>query len=218
MRLDGSSFSEINQKLKVPKSTLSLWVKDIPKPQNMYFTNQKEWLDKIRILAAKANRAKRQKVIKTIELEVEKDVKDWNSFSSKEMQKTILAVLYWAEGTKGRQVLQFANTDPRLILLFVTLLRKAFVIDETKLRVRLHLHYYHKEKEVKGFWSNLLGIPLSQFNKTYRKHRSREKVFRRNFGGICFIKYNSVYLQERIMQYAYAIAEKLIGKVNVPVV
>lgn len=218
LRLNGASFNLIIKKLNVPKSTLSFWLKDIPRPDNLYFTNRKDWLDKIRLLAANANRKKRQQSTDKIIHEVKKDIESWEDISVIKIQKIMLALLYWAEGNKGRQVIQFANTDPRLALLFITLLRNSFRLDESKFRVRLHLHDYHQEKEVKKFWSDLLKIPESQFNKSYRKARSKEKTFRRNFGGICFIKYNSVYLQERIMQYAYLLADKFIGKVTVPVV
>ena len=217
MRIEGFSLGNISKKLGIPKSTLSLWLKEMPKPENLFYTNQKEWMAKIRVLAADANKKKRQKMIEKISDEVRKDVEIWD-LSSPQIQKAMLATLYWAEGTKGRDVLQFANTDPHLMLLFVTMLRNNFELDQSKFRVRLHLHYYHREKEVKKFWSQLLNIPESQFNKTYRKHRSKERTFRRNIGGICFIKYNSVYLQERLMSYAHLLAEKLTGKIKVPVV
>ena len=101
--------------------------------------------------------------------------------------------------------------------LFITLLRECYKIDESKFRVRLHLHFYHREKDVKIFWSQLLKIPESQFTKTYRKYRSQEKTFRRNFGGICFLKYNSDDLRERIVQFALALGEKITGQIDVPV-
>ena len=66
----------------------------------------------------------------------------------------------------------------------------------------MHLYYYHREKEIKTFWSKLLNIPENQFEKTYRKYRSKEKTFRRNFGGICFIKYYDVYLKSRKIAHA----------------
>jgi transcriptional regulator with XRE-family HTH domain len=215
MRRNGLSLGDISRKSGVSKSTLSLWVRDIPKPLNLNYTNQKEWLKQIRVLAILANKEKRRNVSFQIGFEVKNDLEKWK-LGSPEIQKAILAVLYWAEGTKGREIIQFANTDPRLALLFVTLLRNNFSLDESKFRVRLHLHYYHREKEVKKYWSNLLNIPENQFNKTYRKLRSKEKTFRRNTGGICFIKYNSVYLQERIMDYAYLLAEKLTEKIKSP--
>lgn len=218
MRLKGSSFSEITKKVGVPKSTLSLWLRDIPRPENLYYTNQEEWLKKIRVLAKKAIFKKRQKHLDQIAEEVNKDVKSWTFLKNRNSQRCMLALLHWAEGSKGRSIVHFANTDPKLALLFITLLRKVFELDESKFRIRLHLHYYHKVGEVRNFWSKLLNVPESQFGKIYRKHRSQERTFRKNFGGICFIKYNSVGLQERIMQYAYTISKQIVGEIKVPVV
>ena len=48
--------------------------------------------------------------------------------------------LYAGEGGKTDGVVKFANSDPRMILLFVTWLRGFFAIDESRLRLRLYLH------------------------------------------------------------------------------
>ncbi len=130
-----------------------------------------------------------------------------NLSKNRTISRILLSLLYWAEGTKTRGVVRFANTDPELALLFVTLLRRSFDLDEKKFRIALHLHWYHKERDAKRYWSKLLKIPENQFNKSYRKKRSKEKRSRKNVGGICFVRYNSVYLKEQIMQYAYACAD-----------
>ena len=101
--------------------------------------------------------------------------------------------------------------------LFIKLLRNNYKVDESKLRVRLHLHDYHDENLVRKFWSGLLSIPETQFGKIYRKQRSKEKTFRKNFGGICFLRYNSVHLKDEIITYAYTLGERVTGKVHVPV-
>ena len=48
--------------------------------------------------------------------------------------------LYAGEGAKRDGSLRFANTDPRMILFFVTWLRAFYSIDESRLRLRLYLH------------------------------------------------------------------------------
>lgn len=217
MRASGASFTEICKKLDVSKSTLSGWVNDIPKPDLPVYTNRQEWLSQIRVLAAKANKLKRETRLKTSKDKIDDEVNGWGTVQTPEVWKMLLGMLYWAEGSKGREIVCFANTDPKLIKLFTTLLRKSFELDESKFRVRVHIHHYHDEEKVKIFWSKLTDIPLSQFNKTYHKTRSKERKFRTNIGGICFIKYNSVYLQEKIMQYADAVAERLLAG-QVPVV
>lgn len=215
LRKQGYSYGQLTQELKVAKSTLHEWIRGVKRPAKFTKLDRIRWIKEIQPLGAQGNKRKREKVIEQIINETKDEVARLQI--NQEMKKVILSMIYWAEGSKVRGVLQFANTDPRLILLFINLLRQCFKLDERKFRIRLHLHYYHKVKEVKNFWSNLLHIPIVQFEKTYRKSRSKEKTFRRNFGGICFVKYNSVYLKEKVIQYAYALGEKIIGKVDVPV-
>jgi len=208
LRQNGDSYEVIRNKFLVPKSTLSGWLKDLPSKNDSFNNHRNQWLKTIRPLALEAKKKKKEYETEKMVQEVERDVKEWFHLKSKETQIAILASLYWAEGSKGKEVLTFANTNPKLQHLFITLLRECFPLDESKFRVRLHLHYYHKIKEVEKYWSDLLKIPLSQFNKTFIKKRGLNKTFRRNVGGICFIKYNSVYLQRRLMQYAYIIGDK----------
>lgn len=215
LRTDGFSYTQITKSLGVVKSTLNTWLRDLPKPEKYQYLTQDSWLKTIRPLAQAANKRKNDGLFNEMVKKVKTEVSLLEP--GKQTEKSILSMLYWAEGSKRKQsVVIFANTDPRLIFLFATLLRRNFQLDESKFRVRLHLHYYHRESEVKKFWSKLLKIPENRFGKTYRKKRSKEKTFRRNFGGICFLKYNSVYLQREIMQYAFAIAEKIAGKIEIP--
>ena len=215
LRKQGYSFGQMTKELKIAKSTLHQWVHGIKRPVKFSKQDRIRWIKEIQPLAVQRNKRKREEKINLIVNEVNCEVSKLEV--NYEMKKAMLSLLYWAEGTKVRGVLQFANTDPKLILLFVKLLRSCYELDEAKFRVRLHLHYYHKVRKVKAFWSKLLNIPIAQFHKTYRKTRSREKTFRKNFGGICFVKYNSVFLKEKIIQYGYTLGEKITGKVNVPV-
>ena len=120
-------------------------------------------------------------------------------------------MLYWSEGSKGKGGISFVNTDPKLALLFLTLFRKCYLIDEDKLRARLYLHYYHKIKETRLFWSSLLNISESKFGKIHIKPRSKTKKFRQNFMGICSIRYYSEDLKNEILERAYFLAD-LINK------
>lgn len=216
LRRDGRSYTEITREIGVVKSTLNQWLRDLPKPLEYQYITGNDWLKKIRPLALAANKKKKADIFDDMILKIKEEVSLVKI--NKDLDKTILSMLYWAEGSKGNQaVLSLANTDPKLVLLFITLLRRSFPVNEEKFRVRLYLHSYHQESQVKVFWSKLLGIPISQFGKTYRKLRSKERTFRRNFGGICFLKYNSVYLQREIIQYAFALGEKITGKVSIPV-
>lgn len=215
LRKLGYSFGRLTRELQVSKSTLHSWIRGIKRPEKFTQQDRIRWAKEIQPLGAQMQRKKRQVKIAKIESDVRKEISQLAV--NKEIKKALLAALYWSEGSKVRGMLQFVNTDPRLSLLFISVLRDCYQVDESKFRVRLHLHFYHREKEVKEFWSKLLKIPLNQFTKTYRKHRSKERTFRRNFGGICFLRYNSDELRERIIHYSYALGEKITGKIEVPV-
>ena len=214
LRREGLSLGEVSKRLHVSKSTLSIWLSGISHPNSALFTNRKEWLRHIQPLAAQSRRNQKQKKTEKLISETKATISALNV--NIEMKKAILTSLYWSEGSKTRGGMTFVNTDPRLMLLFITLLRECYSLDETRFRISLHLHDYHKEKEVKKFWSKLLSVPEEQFYKIYRKHRSKENTFRRNFGGICSLRYNSEDLKDNITQYAYALGEKITGGIKIP--
>jgi len=215
MRHNDKSYNEINKKTGIPKSTLSYWFKSLsPSSLQSPEAYALRW-SKIRQKGADANKDKRRTEIKKIIKQTNDDISDI-SLEDNKILKYIISVLYWAEGAKSpfNCCVNFANTDPRLSALFITLLRKCFDIDETKIRIRLHLHYYHKINTTKVFWSKLLNVPLMQFNKIYIKPRSKTKRFRRNFMGICFIRYYDNNIKHKIMNIAYKVQKKIINLEN----
>ena len=214
LRKQGYSYGQLIKELRVPKSTLHQWIRRVKRPAKFSKLDRIRWIREIQPLGAQGNHKRRENNIQRIISETKNEIVGLQI--NREIKKAVLSTLYWAEGTKVRGGLCFANTDPKLVLLFVNLLRTCYKLDESKLRVRLHLHYYHRVKKIKTFWSKLLNIPTSQFEKIYRKSRSKEKTFRKNFGGICFVKYHSVNLKEEIVQYGYAFGEKITGKVAYP--
>jgi hypothetical protein len=78
------------------------------------------------------------------------------------------AALYAGEGAKGTGAVVFANSDPRMVALFLAWLSHFFAIDEAKLRMRLYLHVGLDLEAAKTFWSDITGIPVQQFHKPYR--------------------------------------------------
>jgi transcriptional regulator with XRE-family HTH domain len=76
--------------------------------------------------------------------------------------------LYAGEGAKTDGKLVFANSDARMVALFLTWLRRFFMPDESRLRVRLYLHEGLDLDGAIAFWADLTGIPPTQFQKPYR--------------------------------------------------
>jgi len=214
MRLTGSTYSEIGNKFQVAKSTMNSWFKGLPETSHQFYLDRDGWLKKIRALSSVAIRKKRNEQVKKIFEKAATEVNEWKFLNSVQEDKAILGILYLAEGSKlperGASV-RFTNTDPRLVLLFLTLLRRCYQIDESKLRVALHIHWYHDVKKTKYYWSKLLGVDESKFFKIYVKKRSETKRFRRNFAGICTIVYYSVDLRWEIVETGYNVAKKITG-------
>lgn len=78
--------------------------------------------------------------------------------------------LYWAEGAKvnGKNCgVDFANSDPKMIKIFIRFLKKICRVDEKKLRVFLYCYANQDIENIKNYWYKLTDIPRSQFSKPY---------------------------------------------------
>lgn len=89
-----------------------------------------------------------------------------------ERLKIIGAMLYWGEGYKGNETnpaprVDFANSDPDMITLFIKFLRNTFVLDESKFRVLLYCYSDQNIENLITFWSKCIKIPKSQFTQPY---------------------------------------------------
>lgn len=199
-RVKGKTYRELTQIFGIPKSTLSYWFGEtLGHPFDR--AGQLKHLAKIRTLAHSAIQNRIEDRSKALHNRLAEEIK---AYPVKDIgvQKLFLAALYWSEGAKhaGVSGLKFVNTDPKLCELYIKLLRKCYQIDESKLRIRLHLHYYHGIKETRGFWSDLLKVPENQFGKIYIKRRSILKKFRKNFAGICFIYYGNSDIRRELLE------------------
>lgn len=213
--VNGESYSEVGKHLGVPKSTISTWFgKTLKRPIDK--RTRRKHFDRIHKLASIALKKKwerkRKEEARLIKMKIEKELASY-PLENMSVYKSLLAMLYWAEGDKAK--LKFANTDPNLAKLYLTLLRKCYNIDETKLKIGLYVHYYHSIKKVKNFWSKVLNVSLVQFNKIYIKKRSKTKRFRKNFAGICFIYYGDSNIRKELLELGSAL-QKIIIK-NAPV-
>ncbi len=201
LRSQGKTYREIMLSLNIPKSTLSTW---LGKKYIGIFTREKQ-LKHLAATRPLAAAAVKQRIENQNRLITEKVASEIKRFPLKNvgLQKSVLASLYWAEGSKSGSGLKFANTDPDLHRLFITLLRKCFKPDESKFRVHVYVHYYHHINECKKFWSDLLGVSQKQFWKVYVKKRNKTRHFRKNFRGICFLYHTDSRLRKEIMEIAH---------------
>ena len=158
LRAQAWTLLDIANELGVSKSSVSLWVRDVeftPNPRrHNYWTRDNPHPQQV-AKEAEIERCKREgrELVGTL--------------SEREFLVLGLA-LYAGEGAKTDGSVRFANSDPRLISVFLMWLRRFFEVDESRLRLRLYLHEGLDIDAANAFWSDLTEIPLTQFAKPYR--------------------------------------------------
>lgn len=180
MRREGRSYREIREVVGVSKSTLSLWLRDVPltEDQRVALARRSPAGATRRARAIRASAAQRRARIQD-----EARAQITNLSESELFVAGVVA--YWAEGSKNKpwrtgQSVKFMNSDPRLIQLFLSWLRLADVSPD-RLIFRLHIHQSADATDALAFWSKAVDAPLSQFgNTTVKSHNP--KTVRKNVG------------------------------------
>lgn len=212
LRSQGWSLGEISIKVKIPKRTLSGWARDIRLTDEQNERLRQKIIDSAAIgrpLAVKAN----YKKIERWKEKIRGEVKHFGKLAVKDRKigRLICGLLYLCEGAKypSTKCVVLGNSDPRVIRCFVNLLRTSFDIDENKLRCRIMYRCDQDAKELNKYWSDITGIPLSNFYKSKPDERTKGKpTLRKDYKGICAIHYLSTDLQFRLQ----AIGETIIKK------
>lgn len=69
-------------------------------------------------------------------------------------------MLYWAEGSRrNKHIIQMANLDYRLLLLFTEFLKRICGLKKHKLCLSVQLYRRFDKGRVKNYWSRKLGVP-----------------------------------------------------------
>jgi hypothetical protein len=195
MRKEGMSYSQIKEKLNVSKSTLSVWLYDMPLSDKRIKELQAD--SPIRIEKYRNTmRAKREERLQDVYKKVSKDI---GKLSARDLFLSGL-FLYWGEGTKMQNSsVILTNTNPAMLKLFIRWLR-LLGIERASLKVRLHLYSDMNIGQSIAFWSKELKIPVSQFRKSYIKKTSLKSItYKNGFGkGTCCVMFDNRDLWEYI--------------------
>jgi hypothetical protein len=183
LRLQGLDYEEIVAQLGVSKSSVSLWVRDLPRPPRVapdecarrtsermrrYWTAERRVLAERRAAASAAAAA------------------DIGSLTDREIL-IAGAVAYWCEGAKNKphrraDRVTFANSDPELISFFLVFLDVAG-IPRSDLAFQLQIHETADVASAERFWLALTGARPEQFRKTSVKRHNPETTRRNTSDG-----------------------------------
>ncbi|MEA3453197.1 MAG: hypothetical protein U9Q96_02600 [Patescibacteria group bacterium] len=207
LRIQGKTFGEIRKIIpNLPKSTLSGWLKNVKLTKAQERKLKKNIEKAICGARVKAAWTKRQKRIKQTELIAEQAKKELPYLFKNPLFLVGLS-LYWAEGTKFGEQIQFANSDARLIKIMMRWFKEICDVPEKKIRVHIYIHKIYSHENCEKFWSKVTGIPTTKFGKTTFKTTTHKVKKNLHYKGVCRIDINDVKLFRKIMGWQQGVSE-----------
>lgn len=205
LRLQGLTYDAIQVQLGCSKSSISLLVRDLPKPPR-------------RTPAEASMIAKRGWEVTLQRREIERQqtrdvaVREIGGMTAREL--FLLGVgLYWAEGSKSKphrraERITFINSDPDMIKVFLAWLR-LLKVEPAHVRFHVHIHETADACVAERFWADLAGTGAGAFGKTTIK-RHNPLTNRKNTGttyhGCLVVRVNkSADLYRRVEGWWYGI-------------
>ncbi|MFF3938857.1 hypothetical protein [Streptomyces phaeofaciens] len=178
LRLQGWTYDQIQVELGCSKSSISLWVRDLPRPERRNPSEQAK-------LAAR-KRWEHEGAIRDAERTQTKETAahEIGTMTDRELFMAGVA-LYWAEGSKDksydrRESVIFVNSDPGVIELYLAWLDLLGVARE-RLRFGVMIHETADVTGAEQYWGDLVGADRSAFYKTTLK-KHNPKTVRKNVG------------------------------------
>jgi transposase len=181
LREQGYDYNRIAAELGVSKSSVSLWVRDIPRPERLSYEEcrmraaegaRRYWETERRVREARREAARASAAA------------DIGSLTQRELL-IAGAIAYWCEGGKNKpynrqERVMFVNSDPGLITFFLRFLDAAGV-DRAQVRYRVFIHETADVGRAEQFWLDVTSADPAQFyTPTLKRHNP--KTVRRNTG------------------------------------
>jgi transcriptional regulator with XRE-family HTH domain len=208
LRLQGWTYDQIQVELGCSKSSISLWVRDLPKPERRRSPEDASAIARRGWEAALQSREEERQHTKATAKQAVGNLSDREVFLAG-------VVLYWAEGAKDksysrRERLQFINSDPDVISFFLHWL-DVLGVERERLRFRVSIHESADVADAEEFWAGLVGVEPSVLQKaTLKKHNpktSRKNTSEAYRGCLIIYVLKSADLYRRMEGAWYGIVE-----------
>ncbi|MBU4201935.1 MAG: hypothetical protein L6243_07395 [Candidatus Altiarchaeales archaeon] len=99
-------------------------------------------------------------------------------------------MLWWAEGTKGGHSVQFVNSSPDMIKVYMRFLREIGA-DISRLRVRIKVMNSSQVEECQGYWSKVAKIPINNFTKPIVRGKKIDDAYKEHKGCLTITYFSS---------------------------
>ncbi|MDF3301649.1 hypothetical protein [Streptomyces tropicalis] len=178
LRGQGWTYNQIQAELGCSKSSVSLWVRDLPHPEPRYTPEER----RARMNEGLArHRAAEDEERRKTRLAAHREV---GEMTDRELFFAGVA-LYWAEGSKSkpyarRERVVFVNSDPDVIKVYLAWL-DLLDVDRERLRFRVLIHESADVDAAHRYWADIAEVDPSAFTKPTLK-RHNPKTARKNTG------------------------------------
>ncbi|OSZ58162.1 hypothetical protein OQI_23315 [Streptomyces pharetrae CZA14] len=178
LRRQGWTYDRIQLELGCSRSSVSLWVRDLPRPEPRYTPEEQRAL---MTEGLKRRRAADQEKRRQSKLAARREAQE---LSDRDLFLAGVA-LYWAEGSKSkpydrRERAVFVNSDPGVIQVYLAWL-DLLGVSRDRLRFRVLIHESADVDAAQRYWADISDVDSSVFQKaTLKKHNPR--TVRKNTG------------------------------------
>lgn len=213
MRKRGFSVRDIENKLCIPRSTLSGWFKDVRLTKKHRDRLHKRWKNALVHARRKAvvwhNRQKEARLEQARSEAL-------SSLANIDMQnlhvvELALALLYLGEGLKKSSQTALGNSDPQVLKFFIAALQKIYNVPLAHIKCDVHIRADQSPTSEVQYWSAELGIPVENFGKTSIDTRTQGRATYTHYHGVCVVRCGRVAIQRKLVYIATTFCNRIAG-------
>jgi predicted transcriptional regulator len=184
LRREGKSYSDIAKQLKVSRSSVCNWVK------NVRLTEAEKLLLHKNIEAKKG----RGRMMASMTIRTRKVYKEKVAYDEAEREFTklskdpffmfVLGLTGPEKSKKGYSTFQFTTSDPRNMKLIMKWLRKYLKVGDSSIHFRLSVAATHKHSDLEAFWMKNVPFSRESLHKTVVLKQKKGETDREYHGSL----------------------------------
>lgn len=211
LRSEGTPIKRIARRVGVSPSTVLAWTKDIRLTEEQRARNARgpSGPQSRAVVAARAERVRQAHRERRLLWQQEGRV----AARRHDPLHQAGCMLYWAEGTKDRNTVRFANSDRAMVRFFLRFLRESLGVSTDALTLSLNVYVNNglTLREIEDHWLWGLGLPRSCLRKHQLNHTPTSSSGRRRKKlpyGVCTLR---VRRSTRLVQHIYGAIQEYAG-------
>ena len=213
LRQQGYSLRRVEKMLKIPKSTLSGWFRDIKLSKKQLLKLEKNHINALikgRKLAVIWHNQQKEIRLKLAEKEAIEVFSKLN-INDISILELALAILYLGEGFKTNGT-GIGNSDPMILNFFISALVKIYKFSTSQIKCELHLRADQNPNKVRKYWSKKLNLPLSAFTSISIDKRTEGFTTYPHYNGVCVLRCGNIAILRRLTYLSKLFCEEVSRK------